>query len=62
MRRNDHPSAPGDDMATLTNTETARIESLLARLEARDRGVCLVEGCIHVHAGVTARETVPIAA
>ena len=35
--------------ATLTSSETARIEALLSRLDPEPQVLCQVAGCLHVH-------------
>ena len=41
--------------ATLTISETARIEALLSRLDPEPQAACQVAGCLHVHHGSDTR-------
>ena len=53
------PSDSGDAMnATLTSSETARIEALLSRLDPEPHDPCQVAGCLHVHHSPDSREGV----
>ena len=44
--------------ATLTISETARIEALLSRLDPEPQAPCQVAGCLHLHHGGDTREGV----